>query len=33
MNFDFDLKYSYQVNPPSITFEKGEEKQTYSLKN
>lgn len=33
MPFDFDLKYGYQLVPPTVYFERGEEKQVFNLKN
>jgi len=30
--FDFDLKFSYQITPPSVSFEKNDSKSTYCLR-
>lgn len=32
ITFDFDLKFSFQVTPPSVTFERSESKSTYCLR-
>jgi serine/threonine protein kinase len=31
MPFDFDLKFAFTISPPSLTFEKGEERASYVL--
>lgn len=31
--FDFDVKFSYQSSPPSVSFEKNEHKSTYNLRS
>lgn len=31
--FDFDVKFAFTLNPICLTFEKGLEKSTYSLKS
>ena len=31
--FDFDLKFAFELSPPSITFEKGEQKGVYVLRS
>lgn len=33
MPFDFDLKYAFTASPPTLTFEKQEERAQYSLKS
>jgi len=33
MAFDFDLKFGFQPSPPSVFFERGEEKQVFNLKS
>lgn len=33
MPFDFELKFGFQVTPPSIFFEKGQEKQLFTLRS
>ena len=33
MPFDFDLKYGFSASPPSIYFEKQEERVKYDLKS
>jgi|JI9StandDraft_2_1071091.scaffolds.fasta_scaffold91976_2 hypothetical protein len=33
MPFDFDLKFGFQTSPPSIFFEKGQEKVMFTLKS
>ena len=30
---DFDLKYAFQMNPPSVVFEKSSERYMFSLRN
>lgn len=31
--FDFDVKYAFLVSPPTLVFEKGEEKYSYILRS
>jgi hypothetical protein len=33
MLFDFDLKYAFTLSPCTITFEKQEERATYTLRS
>lgn len=33
MLLDFDLKFSFTLSPPTLTFEKQEEKAHYALKS
>lgn len=33
MTFDFDLKFGFHASPPSVFFEKGSEKQVFTLRS